>query len=1303
MLCARRSRAASNSASETVFKGHPAGTYRVMWSLSKPRWVRVSKALGRLVAALTVAHSVFSQELLVTTYSVDDGLPSPAVEALAEDDRGQILAAARTGISVYDGWSWNLDTPSDIPGVPASALTRDAAGGVWGYFPTVGVIAVRRQGQWITHAAIPSAQRMPLGTTVFAAVVGDGGEWWAAIGQPRGGLVVGRESVWVRLGAADGFEDEGVRSLIRCQSQVIAATERRILVLSDAGIDAAATAAIPPPPDTPLAVAIPADASDGHHTPDLWLLTRTAVWRLAASGWAPIVEFSPLPHDAELRSVLLPRPDRDLLFGVGDVVYLTDLQDGSRIELDEDAGLLANGANAAIVDHDGNLWIGQTRGVAVLVSRHLAAYRQRHGLLDDEVTAICARPDGSLVFGHNNGLSVLAGGVISRLPFQRPGPGAANRVMDLECWPNGTTWIAATTRGVGRLSARGSLRWTPLPGETITALAAAGGEAMWVGGSRLYRLEHGSAKLIWDPADLGSIRRLLDDGQGGLLVAAGSGGLIRITPDHRATPIPGPAGEATANVYTMFLDSHSRTWVGTRGGLLRLDGDRLVPPPAMLQEIAPVYLIAEDATGALWIGGHTGVDRWDGATVRHFSVHDGLAGREANRDAAALDSYGRLWLGSDRGATVVDPHLDRGPPPPPTIRIDAVRAGTSSLSVETPHTLPSSTDSLQFDFSGQSRRTGDRLHYRYRLRGLSDRWSDPLPAYHRSAVFSGLRPGRYVFELTAATPTGDWAPAVRCAPITIRRPIWTHPAFRIALAVLAGMVLLLAGRTAARWRYLVRVVGEAERRRRAEAALHESEASFRSIVDRSSDGIVLSDSGGVVRFVNPAAMMMLRRRRDDLIGLRVPELVVGAGERVPIATADDTDGRADVRLTPTEWSGQPATLAVLRDVTAQLAREEQLRRREHLAAVGQLAAGVAHDFNNTLQSIMMGAETLRSRYDPATDQVRATAEEMLRQTDRGARLVRQILDFSRRSISSLETIDVSRLVKNLVKMLRRTISETIDIRVELPGSDAVAVADPGRLEQAITNLALNARDAMPDGGIMTISVTPRELGRDDLPTADMAPGSWLHVEVRDTGKGIPDAILPHLFEPFFTTKDAPAGTGLGLAQVYGIVQQHGGHVTVETAEGRGSTFSLYLPASDQQPAPDRRPEPMPPPPATAATRTLLLVDDDPGIRDSTAEALTAIGLRVVVAADGAEALAWFEAHIEDVDLVLSDIVLPGLSGIEIARRLHAARPELPIILMTGYPLGADEGDLPAADAIGWLQKPFRLEELVRTVERALAT
>lgn len=1273
-----------------------------MWSPSTPRCVRVSRAVGWLAASLLVVHASTAQELLVTTYSVDDGLPSPEAAALAEDDRGEMLAALRSGIGVYDGWSWNLDESRALPGAPVSALARDSAGGVWAYFAGVGTLAVRRHGEWTTDSPAPP-RRLPLGTTSLAAVVPEDGEWWVAIGQPRGGLVVHRGSSWVRLGAADGFGDQGVRSLIRWRSKVIAATERRILVLSDGAIDAAATAAIPPLPGVPLAAAVPVEtAPDGGPVPDLWLLTSEAVWRLTGSGWNAVVRFTALPTDAELHSVLLPRPDRDVLFGVGDVVYLADLQDGSRIELDEDAGLLANGANTATVDRDGNLWIGQTRGIAVLISRHLAAYRQRHGLLDDEVAAICARPDGSLVFGHNTGLSVLAGGVISRLPFPQSGPGTESRVMDLECAPDGTTWIAAATRGVGRLSALGSIRWTPLPGESVTALAPAGGDAMWVSGSRLYRLDaDGTADLIWDPGDLGAIRRLLVDGHGGVLVAAGSGGLVRVGPDHSATPIPGPTDESSSNVYTMFHDSRGRTWVGTRGGLLRFDGERLVPPPAALREIAPVYLIAEDAAGALWLGGHDGVDRWDGATVRHFSVSDGLAGREANRDGAALDRQGRLWLGSDRGATVIDSRLDRGPPPSPTVRIDVVRAGTRALSAELPHTLPSSTDSLRFDFTGASPRTGGRLRYRYRLRGLSDRWSEPLPPYHRTAVFSGLRPGRYVFELTAATPTGDWADAVQCAPITISRPLWAHPAFLSALAILVAALLVLAGRAAARWRYLVRVARESERRRQAEAALRESEASFRSIVDRSSDGIVLSDSAGVVRFVNPAAAAMLSRRRDDLVGQPVPELLTGDGERIPIACDDHPEGRADVRLDPTEWGGRPAVLATMRDVTTQLEREQQLRRREHLAAVGQLAAGVAHDFNNVLQSIMMGAEALRSRRDATGDQIRVTSEEMLRQTDRGARLVRQILDFGRRSISSPVTIDVKRVIEDLATMLRRTIPETIEIRLALEGADAVAVADPGRLEQAITNLALNARDAMPGGGTMTISLARCELVEADLPAADMTPGSWLRIQVRDTGDGIPDSVLPHLFEPFFTTKAATAGTGLGLAQVYGIVQQHGGHVTVDTTLGRGSTFSLYLPACDLQPATENRPSPAASTSAAMSSRTLLLVDDDPGIRESTAEALGALGLRVVVTADAAQALDWFERHGQEADLVLTDIVLPGLSGLDLARRLHAARPELPIILMSGYPLGAGEDDLPAADATGWLQKPFRLAELARTVEEAL--
>ena len=407
---------------------------------------------------------------------------------------------------------------------------------------------------------------------------------------------------------------------------------------------------------------------------------------------------------------------------------------------------------------------------------------------------------------------------------------------------------------------------------------------------------------------------------------------------------------------------------------------------------------------------------------------------------------------------------------------------------------------------------------------------------------------------------------------------------------------------------------------------------------------------------------------------------------------------------PIEFAGRRARLVLARDVTAQRTLEEQLRQSQKMEAVGQLAGGIAHDFNNLLTAIL-GSTQLLLQATPPDDPRHEDAVEIKNAGVRAAELTRQLLAFSRRQVLAPKVLGLNAVVAHMQKMLRRLLGEDIELSVTLAPEAGSVNADPGQLEQVLLNLAVNARDAMPTGGrlnIETIRVTPAsELAerRHRLP-----PGDYACLAVTDTGNGMDEATQAHLFEPFFTTKEVGRGTGLGLATVYGIVKQSGGYIWVYSEVGHGTTVKVYLP---RVPADEVAPSLSAPAPAAEPSEarggpeTVLLVEDAAPVRSLARRSLEARGYTVLDAADGATALDLAARHRGGIDVLVTDVVMPGMSGRELAERLAPERPRMKVLYTSGYTDDAmvRQGVLTAG--VAFLQKPFVPETLARKVREVL--
>ena len=392
---------------------------------------------------------------------------------------------------------------------------------------------------------------------------------------------------------------------------------------------------------------------------------------------------------------------------------------------------------------------------------------------------------------------------------------------------------------------------------------------------------------------------------------------------------------------------------------------------------------------------------------------------------------------------------------------------------------------------------------------------------------------------------------------------------------------------------------------------------------------------------------------------------------------------------------------VLHDATVERTVQEQLQRQERLAAVGQLAAGIAHDFNNIMTVVSIYAELL-GEGQGLGEKERARAQTIVEQTQRASRMIRQILDFSRQSVFERQTLDLLPLLKEEVKLLRQALPENIEVALVAAPAEYFVLADPTRLQQLVMNLAVNARDAMPAGGLLTLELVRLQLApHAKPPLPGMRPGDWLRLVVGDTGGGIAPAYLDHIFEPFFTTKEPGKGTGLGLAQVHGIVALHDGQITVASEPGAGTTFTIYLPAAAA--AENVR--------AAALAHahlpqghgeSILLVEDDAAVRASVVDLLTLWHYHVTQAANGEEALQWLLHEGGQVDLIVSDVIMPRLGGIGLVKLLRQHGVRTPVILMSGHAPDEDRAGLADAGVVAWLDKPPSSWLLAKAVAAALA-
>ncbi len=1284
----------------------------------------VCRLLVAVLALLAMPWPLLALDpaLTITQYSTrtwrrSNGLPSNAVTAIVQASSGHIVLGTARGLVDFDGIEFHA---FGLPGQPESrprliaSLARRRAGGLWlgierggyGYFDQERFTVLHRDnfgGDLPTARAVLEAQDGSL----YLAVAGIFGRQ-----RPPGAPVHlatdldvmclhedARGRIWLGTANRGLFYWEGDELH---EVTGAAAALWHGAVISAIAVDSAGVVWV--------------GASNGLHSlnPDL----------------------SPRP------SIGFPGQAQALLFDSHGVLWagtiangLFRIHEGKFRSIGRAEGLASDRVLSLAESADGSLWVGTEDGLTQLVDVKFPVLSTAEGLAAEACLAVAAGADGALWAGTANGLTRIAAGDFRSYGVNRRDGFFSEWIKRLFVARNGDVYFLGGRQDFSRFR-HGVIDKTWHTGSWPQALCEDDRSIIVSIRTGLRRVENDELLpyLLADGSEpaLGWITELLRARDGSLWIAAKPGlaqvrnGVLRDFSRELAS--------TDAGFFYLCETDDGAIWAARNSGLVRVkDGQLATVDHTQGLHSDVVYAMVPDLRGNLWMDSPEGIFRVsqrdlaavaDGTAARlTCEVFDGshalkTSDKTTREFSGARTPDGCIWFPSSNGLIRIDPDripVDRRPPPVYLERI--VVDGRAIPTDRTPELAPG-FGNLEFNYTALDFRAPERIRYRYRLEGYDDRWVDA--GSRRAAFFTNLDPGRYRFQVQASNADGVWNTAGAGFAFTLPRPFHATFWFR---AVLVTSALGLVGSIA----FFV------ERRRRAELAeVRRREELQLRMIESSPVAMAMLDRQHRILYTNATFTRIFGYSAAEL-----PDMDTWWRRTCPVPADRDEWARTWARrvenaaalgrsIEPIETTilardGQQRTLAVTTSavgertlvVCADLTEhkraederrrlEEQLRQGQKMEAIGRLSGGVAHDFNNLL-TVILGNVSLIETLERLPRELADSLTEIKEAASRAANLTRQLLAFSRKQPLRPTRLDLNQVVTDMTRMLRRIMGEDIQLEARLDPQPMEVHADHAMIEQVVLNLAVNARDAMPRGGRLTLATALIELAPEQVPPVTGAgPGRFVRLTVADTGSGIAPEVLPRIFEPFFTTKDVGKGTGLGLATVYGVIEQHRGWVAVSSEVARGTRFEVHLPACTTA-APAAAPNPVSRPPSPPASRrlVLLVVEDDTSVRTLARRALSARGHRVLEAGSGPTALEVWAHHHAEIEVLLTDLVMPdGMNGLELARRLRAERPELRVVYTSGYSAEVAGGAFAGREGVDFIAKPYDPARLVEIVENA---
>ncbi|MBN2424207.1 MAG: response regulator [Calditrichaceae bacterium] len=1286
------------------------------------------RLFSKILCFLFLQYPIIAQEYLTHKYAVEDGLINSYITDIAQDSLGRMWFATRSGISIYDGLNW-ISVKSDIQEkfMGFSQMEIDRHNTVW---LTTDYL---NSGLWkyenntfysITipeHIAVDSITQYPIKDI---KIYFSNNDTILAVATKNSGLFLMINSKWRNYNSDNSILDNKVNSLYVDMGKLYICHRNGLAEYTNGEIIPAKITSHSLPNPQIYSIAIePINPDD---------TTNTRIW-LVGDHWIAKIE----NKDISIKNIqfnlsnvenrlfthkICLAPDRSggLILGNYVRIFHYDNHLDKILTLGMKNNLITEGVTQIFVDREENIWIGSARGISKIPSLAIVNYRQESGLLQDEVSAIAQKKDGSIVFGHNYGLTVLKNDQFvayeftnrfSQLPF-------LSRVLSITPDNYYNVWISANALGLAKMDRYNRILLVyEDKNNTINCSHIDHAGNHWVStlkGLALYK--NGHLNFIANPeAPKQVMRSITEDSSGAIYFSTSGRGVYRYK-DQKWKQYKAKT-KGNNEVYCVLPDlEENKLLVGTSTGLCHITEDSIKPYHNEFTITNSVFFLKKDRSDNLWIGTDQGVYLWNGNLLRQINVKHGLAGMETNRYAFLEDNTGRIWIGTNKGVSCYRKEYDRYNTVKPLIRLGRLFAGGREVKEEHHTSLKSTENYLTFTFFITSFKDEKNINLHYKLEGFDKQWQWLYRISRNKIDYPNLPPGKYRLLIQAQNNDGIMSDIVSSEWIKINAPIWQTWWFYAFIILFAFLIIYQIVNQHTKKQYTKRLESQIDIRTRQ---LRASEEKYRTIFEQSQDTVIITTETGKILNINPAGMKMFGFQTwEEVEAIDVAtDLYANKEDREKFLETIRQKGFVqDYELSLRKKDGQIITvllsssinydesrdtqihLSILKDVTERWQLKEKLAQGQKMESIGMLAGGIAHDFNNILGGILGYASLLKLKMKP-TNVFYKYVDSIEKSAIRGADLTSQLLVFARRGESQLKPVNMNDVIKETIKILKSTFPKSIELRMNYGKNIPLINADESQLHQILINLCVNARDAIKGKGI--ISITTKRIFIDSEIAKvynDGSEGLFVVLEVIDNGIGMKQEIISRIFEPFFTTKEQGKGTGLGLSMIYGFVKSHKGFIDVESNPGKGSVFRIFLPATDaeniyQERGPLLKTE--------KGKEHILVVDDEFVLRDFLEQALRGYGYVVSLAEDGEKAVQIVKTTKRKIDLIILDMIMPKMDGQEALLKIRELDNDVPVIITSGFSDKAKLEQVGEMRIAGIIQKPFRIDKLLTQIRTIL--